>query len=234
MSSTCLWGLQRGSAASPSHWHTPGGQGGQHAGCLGQQRASWPAGRSACQRAIVPCRGTLSVIFLPCKSLNAAAFLCVLPLLAVSPMCCLCRCRRLPCRMASRYLIVFVTFLPFAFWSMFGWVTIPIMAVYTFLLVGLENIGIQIEEPYSVLPLHRFSLGIKRAVELTLINWRPAERMAECAAMGGTAHFQASPGLPANGLAVGATGPGGVWQAAPAAAGCTALEQDKGMWRTAA
>ncbi|GAB4814212.1 hypothetical protein N2152v2_001258 [Parachlorella kessleri] len=85
-------------------------------------------------------------------------------------------------RMASRYLIVFVTFLPFAFWSLFGWVTIPIMATLTFLLVGLENIGIQIEEPYTVLPLHRFSVGIKRGVELTLAHWRTAEEVVEWAA----------------------------------------------------
>lgn len=58
-----------------------------------------------------------------------------IPLTCVLPLCCGLLLQ------ASRYLMLFVTFLPFAFWPLFGWVTIPIMAAFTFLLVGLENIG---------------------------------------------------------------------------------------------
>lgn len=47
--------------------------------------------------------------------------------------------------------------IPFAFWPDYGWVTPFITAVVTFLLLGVENIGIQIEEPFEVLPIQAIS-----------------------------------------------------------------------------
>lgn len=41
-----------------------------------------------------------------------------------------------------------MTFLPIPFWGLFGWATLPAMALLTFLLAGVENIGVQIEEPH--------------------------------------------------------------------------------------
>ena len=39
------------------------------------------------------------------------------------------------------------------------------MAVLTFLLVGIENIGIQIEQPLAVLPLRALAMGCRTAVD---------------------------------------------------------------------
>ncbi|KAL4437022.1 hypothetical protein ABPG75_004161 [Micractinium tetrahymenae] len=85
-------------------------------------------------------------------------------------------------RHTTRFIVCFVTFLPFAFWPLFGWASLPIMGVLSFLLVGLENIGIQIEEPYRVLPLHRFCMGVKRAVQLTLEQREAAAAVASASA----------------------------------------------------
>lgn len=45
------------------------------------------------------------------------------------------------------------------------WLTIPVMAVLTFLLVGIENIGIQIEQPLTVLPLRALAMGCRAVVD---------------------------------------------------------------------
>lgn len=65
----------------------------------------------------------------------------------------------------SRLIISFITWLPFALWAYAQWLTIPIMAALTFLLVGIENIGIQIEQPMMVLPLKSLSDSCRGAVE---------------------------------------------------------------------
>ena len=42
---------------------------------------------------------------------------------------------------------------PFAVWAQYGWATPFVTAIVTFLLMATENIGIQIEEPFKVLPM---------------------------------------------------------------------------------
>ena len=61
------------------------------------------------------------------------------------------------CRHASTFLLWWLTGLPLALWADYGWVTPFITAVVTFLLLGVENIGIQIEEPFEVLPIEAIS-----------------------------------------------------------------------------
>eukprot|EP00884_Botryococcus_braunii_P014320 jgi/Botrbrau1/2288/Bobra.101_2s0111.1 len=56
-------------------------------------------------------------------------------------------------RHTSRFLIMWLTFLPFALYSTCGWATILATSVIAFLLLGIEEIGVQIEEPFSILPL---------------------------------------------------------------------------------
>jgi hypothetical protein len=53
-----------------------------------------------------------------------------------------------PCSHTHRFLLFYITFLPFAFWPLYQWYTLPISAVVAFLLCGVENIGVQIEEPH--------------------------------------------------------------------------------------
>ena len=68
-------------------------------------------------------------------------------------------------RQTSRFIIIFVTFLPFGLWEFLHWLTIPVMAVIALMLVGIENIGIQLEQPLMVLPLGALAGGCRVAVE---------------------------------------------------------------------
>ena len=45
--------------------------------------------------------------------------------------------------------------MPFTLWKSCGWAMIPATSVIAFLLLGIEEIGVQIEEPFSILPLGR-------------------------------------------------------------------------------
>mmetsp|Transcript_36209 Transcript_36209/g.61062 ORF Transcript_36209/g.61062 Transcript_36209/m.61062 type:complete len:405 (+) Transcript_36209:242-1456(+) len=56
-------------------------------------------------------------------------------------------------RHTVRYLMIWVTFLPLALWPSLDWVSIIVTPIIVFLLMGLENIGIQIEEPFRILPI---------------------------------------------------------------------------------
>eukprot|EP00200_Dunaliella_tertiolecta_P008856 CAMPEP_0202391448 /NCGR_PEP_ID=MMETSP1127-20130417/91840_1 /ASSEMBLY_ACC=CAM_ASM_000462 /TAXON_ID=3047 /ORGANISM="Dunaliella tertiolecta, Strain CCMP1320" /LENGTH=423 /DNA_ID=CAMNT_0048993877 /DNA_START=37 /DNA_END=1309 /DNA_ORIENTATION=+ len=56
-------------------------------------------------------------------------------------------------RHSSRFLFVYINALPFAMYSAFGWGCIPITIMISALLLGIDEIGVQIEEPFGVLPL---------------------------------------------------------------------------------
>ena len=65
---------------------------------------------------------------------------------------------------AARFLTIFLTLLPLAPWGQLGgswnhWATIPAEFIIAFFLFGIEEVGIQIEEPFSVLPLEAFCNG---------------------------------------------------------------------------
>jgi len=66
-------------------------------------------------------------------------------------------------RHTSRFLILFLLLLPFGLWkadsSWNHWLTIPMADVISFLLLGIEELGIQLEEPFSVLPLEALCNG---------------------------------------------------------------------------
>ena len=56
-------------------------------------------------------------------------------------------------RHTSRSLMIWLLTLPFALWETFHWATVPAVLALTYLTIGLDEIGIQIEEPFSVLPV---------------------------------------------------------------------------------
>jgi hypothetical protein len=67
-------------------------------------------------------------------------------------------------RHTSRFLAFFLIFIPFGIWPVMGdswnhWATIPATDVIAFFLLGIEEIGIQIEEPFSILPLEALCNG---------------------------------------------------------------------------
>ncbi len=57
--------------------------------------------------------------------------------------------------------MIFLTAAPILMWPMALWATPVIMAFVAFLLLGTENIGVQIEEPFSVLPLDAICSAIE-------------------------------------------------------------------------
>jgi putative membrane protein len=64
-------------------------------------------------------------------------------------------------RLTARFLTIFLTLLPLALWGQLGeswnhWATIPAEFIISFFLFGIEEVGIQIEEPFSILPLEAF------------------------------------------------------------------------------
>ena len=63
-------------------------------------------------------------------------------------------------RHTSRYVGLWLGLLPFAIWGVDpSWnhlITIPACMVITFFLLGIEELGLQIEEPFSILPIEAF------------------------------------------------------------------------------
>ncbi len=41
----------------------------------------------------------------------------------------------------------------FTLWHACGWGTLPVSVAIAFLLLGIEEIGVQVEEPFAILPL---------------------------------------------------------------------------------
>lgn len=66
---------------------------------------------------------------------------------------CMCVCLCLGCRHTSRFLVIWLAFLPFTLWRACHWVMVPAAVLIAFLLLGVEEIGVQIEEPFGILPL---------------------------------------------------------------------------------
>ncbi|PRW20866.1 UPF0187 chloroplastic [Chlorella sorokiniana] len=85
-------------------------------------------------------------------------------------------------RHTLRFLLVYVTFLPFAFWPIFSWATVPVMGVLTFLLAGVENIGTQTEEPSRTLPLNQICAATIRNITLMMDDCHSVAGLAASAA----------------------------------------------------
>ena len=56
-------------------------------------------------------------------------------------------------RHTSRFMVIWLSALPLGLYGTCGWATIPLSMVITFLLLGIDEIGVQIEEPFGLLPL---------------------------------------------------------------------------------
>ena len=50
-------------------------------------------------------------------------------------------------------MLVYTSVLPIALWQYFHWTTVLVAPVVAFMLMGIENIGNQIENPILVLPM---------------------------------------------------------------------------------
>jgi len=89
---------------------------------------------------------------------------------------------------SSRFLTSFLFLMPFALWESAGaywnhWISIPETYAVSFFLLGIEKIGMQIEEPFSILPLEAFCDGaiaatmteMNAAVDTGPFDYRGAE-----------------------------------------------------------
>jgi predicted membrane chloride channel (bestrophin family) len=65
-------------------------------------------------------------------------------------------------RHTSRFLVIWLAFLPFTLWHACGWGTVPVSVTIAFLLLGIEEIGVTIEEPFAILPLEAICDTITR------------------------------------------------------------------------
>ena len=86
-------------------------------------------------------------------------------------------------RHTSRFLASFLVFLPFAIWPVMSsswnhWTTVPATDLIAFFLLGIEEIGIQIEEPFSVLPLEAFCNGAIAATMEEMLNAKRSQAFA--------------------------------------------------------
>jgi len=69
-------------------------------------------------------------------------------------------------RLTSRFLSIWMLFMPFALYSAITphWYIVPITAFLSFAIFGIEELGVAIEEPFSVLPLNAMADGIDASI----------------------------------------------------------------------
>lgn len=72
-------------------------------------------------------------------------------------------------RQTSRFLLIYLTFLPCSLVAYLSWASIGVMPVLVFLLVGIDNIGIKCENPMITLPIEALAASSKNTVE---VIWR--------------------------------------------------------------
>ena len=70
----------------------------------------------------------------------------------------------------SRFLIIYLTLLPFGIVGFLGWLAIIATFVIAFLLLGIEHAGIMLEQPFMVLPLSAMAASCRKAVEAVAIT----------------------------------------------------------------
>ena len=68
-------------------------------------------------------------------------------------------------RHTSRLLFVWSNMLPFAIYPVCGVFTLPTTVAVSYSLMGIEDIGVQLEEPFNILPLRQFSDGVHDGVD---------------------------------------------------------------------
>ena len=82
-----------------------------------------------------------------CQTLRDAS---MCPVCSVQQSQCLCmHCKRedaAVCRQTSRFLLIWLSFLPWSLWNECQWLTIPVTGIICFLLLGIENVGIQVRD----------------------------------------------------------------------------------------
>ena len=71
-------------------------------------------------------------------------------------------------RHSTRSLVIWLLTLPFALIPTMGWLSIPSIFTLAYLVLGIDEIGIQIEEPFATLPLTPLCATIERDVSIAI------------------------------------------------------------------
>lgn len=63
--------------------------------------------------------------------------------------------------------------MPLSIYKLCGWATIPTTLIIAFVLLGIEEIGVIKEEPFSVLPLEKYTKEVEKDVRdmVELVRW---------------------------------------------------------------
>ena len=79
--------------------------------------------------------------------------------------------------------LVWLILLPFTLWAAYSWFSILLSGIFAFLMFGIDEIGVQIEEPFgwvflscSVLPLEAICSVIERSIQQQ--HYRPTHHLA--------------------------------------------------------
>ncbi|KAL3146980.1 hypothetical protein ABBQ38_014948 [Trebouxia sp. C0009 RCD-2024] len=81
-------------------------------------------------------------------------------------------------RHTSRFLVIWLGLMPFTLWNSCHWAMVPTSGIICFLLLGIEEIGVQIEEPFGILPLEAMCATIETNLrEMTKISGKGSNPM---------------------------------------------------------
>eukprot|EP01025_Chloroclados_australasicus_P059766 TRINITY_DN7577_c0_g2_i2.p2 TRINITY_DN7577_c0_g2~~TRINITY_DN7577_c0_g2_i2.p2 ORF type:complete len:158 (-),score=20.50 TRINITY_DN7577_c0_g2_i2:137-610(-) len=82
-------------------------------------------------------------------------------------------------RHTSRFLMIWLAFVPLSLWHDCGWLSVPATSVTAFLLLGIEEIGVQVEEPFGILPLEYYCNKIEQGVDQVLSQQGKVDQFVE-------------------------------------------------------
>lgn len=71
-------------------------------------------------------------------------------------------------RHTSRSIVLWLATLPFALWEPMGWAMLPAIFLISYIFLGIDEIGVEIEEPFCILPLFPLCQVIHRDVGVAL------------------------------------------------------------------
>lgn len=116
-------------------------------------------------------------------------------------------------RHSSRFLVAYLMLLPVILLPSLGWITVVAVILLTFFLGGIDNIGIQIENPLRVLPMRRYAAAYRDETLGMAGAAGDCERWADGVAFGGGGVGGAGGGaVGAAGDARPSGGPSGDWR----------------------
>jgi len=77
-------------------------------------------------------------------------------------------------RHSSRLLFLWSNALPFALYPAMGpFGTLPLSVMTSYAILGIEDLGVQLEEPFDILPLRQYSDGMFDAINAIENNFTP-------------------------------------------------------------